>query len=83
MGIRLLEVYCGCTPLYRHTCIFQQGSYRSHTTQDVAARGLDVKGVTLVVNYDPPKNAEDYVHRIGRTGRAGHSGHAPKLLIQA
>lgn len=47
---------------------------------DVAARGLDVKGVTLVINYDPPKNAEDYVHRIGRTGRAGHSGTAVTFL---
>ncbi|MBI3899500.1 MAG: DEAD/DEAH box helicase [Gammaproteobacteria bacterium] len=41
---------------------------------DVAARGLDVNGISHVVNYDLPKNPEDYVHRIGRTGRAGASG---------
>jgi superfamily II DNA/RNA helicase len=43
---------------------------------DVAARGLDVKGVSHVFNFDVPVNAEDYVHRIGRTGRAGLSGRA-------
>jgi ATP-dependent RNA helicase DDX5/DBP2 len=41
---------------------------------DVAARGLDVKDIKVVVNYDMPNNAEDYVHRIGRTGRAGAKG---------
>jgi superfamily II DNA/RNA helicase len=41
---------------------------------DVAARGIDVASITHVINYDLPKVAEDYVHRIGRTGRAGHSG---------
>lgn len=47
---------------------------------DVAARGLDIKGVTLVVNFDAPGNTEDYVHRIGRTGRAGHKGYAVSLI---
>ena len=41
---------------------------------DVAARGLDIKNVKIVINFDPPNNAEDYVHRIGRTGRAGQKG---------
>ncbi|MFH4316823.1 C-terminal helicase domain-containing protein, partial [Acinetobacter baumannii] len=41
---------------------------------DVAARGIDVADVTHVINFDLPKVAEDYVHRIGRTGRAGASG---------
>merc|ERR1719401_1969382 len=49
---------------------------------DVAARGLDIKGVTLVVNYDAPSNTEDYVHRIGRTGRAGMKGHAVSLIVE-
>merc|ERR1712050_821746 len=47
---------------------------------DVAARGLDIKGVGLVINFDPPGNAEDYVHRIGRTGRAGAKGVAITIL---
>jgi superfamily II DNA/RNA helicase len=47
---------------------------------DVAARGIDVPGISHVVNYDLPKNAEDYVHRIGRTGRAGRSGIACSLV---
>jgi superfamily II DNA/RNA helicase len=47
---------------------------------DVAARGLDIKGVDAVFNYDVPFNSEDYVHRIGRTGRAGSAGHAYTLV---
>jgi superfamily II DNA/RNA helicase len=43
---------------------------------DVAARGLDIKGLSHVFNFDVPMHAEDYVHRIGRTGRAGREGHA-------
>lgn len=46
---------------------------------DVAARGLDIKNVNLVVNYDMPNEAANYVHRIGRTGRAGQDGHAVSL----
>jgi superfamily II DNA/RNA helicase len=47
---------------------------------DVAARGIDVPGISHVVNYDLPKNAEDYVHRIGRTGRAGRTGIACSIV---
>jgi ATP-dependent RNA helicase RhlE len=43
---------------------------------DIAARGIDVTGIELVINYDLPEDAENYVHRIGRTARAGCSGHA-------
>ncbi|RYG24687.1 DEAD/DEAH box helicase, partial [bacterium] len=48
---------------------------------DIAARGIDVKGIGLVVNYDLPDNPEDYVHRIGRTGRAGASGKAVTFAL--
>jgi len=47
---------------------------------DVAARGLDVKDITLVVNYDEPKIFEEYIHRIGRTGRAGKTGKAITIV---
>jgi ATP-dependent RNA helicase RhlE len=47
---------------------------------DIAARGLDIAGVTHVINYDVPQHPEDYVHRIGRTGRAGASGLAVTLV---
>ncbi len=50
---------------------------------DVAARGIDVPGITHVFNYDLPKFAEDYVHRIGRTGRAGRTGTAVSLVHHA
>ena len=52
----------------------RRGKVRLLVATDVAARGLDVSGITHVINYDLPKNAEDYVHRIGRTGRAGATG---------
>ena len=50
---------------------------------DVAARGLDIEGVTHVFNYDIPLNAEDYIHRIGRTGRAGASGLAVSFVSKS
>jgi superfamily II DNA/RNA helicase len=52
----------------------RRGKVRLLVATDVAARGLDVSGISHVINYDLPKFAEDYVHRIGRTGRAGASG---------
>ena len=55
---------------------FKNGSYRVLVATDIAARGIDVTGIELVLNYDLPDQAEDYIHRIGRTGRAGASGHA-------
>lgn len=55
---------------------FKMGKYRVLVATDIAARGIDVKNIELVVNYDLPSNAEDYVHRIGRTARAGMKGHA-------
>ena len=55
---------------------FRNGKYRILVATDIAARGIDVKGIELVLNYDLPTGPEDYVHRIGRTGRIGGAGHA-------
>jgi ATP-dependent RNA helicase DDX3X len=55
---------------------FKTGANPVLVATDVAARGLDIPNVGLVVNFDMPKQLDDYVHRIGRTGRAGRSGHA-------
>jgi len=58
----------------------RDGHVRVLVATDVAARGIDVPGITHVINYDAPREAESYVHRIGRTGRAGRSGIAVTLL---
>lgn len=55
---------------------FKKGKYRVLIATDIASRGIDVTGLDLVVNYDLPDDAADYVHRIGRTGRSGRSGRA-------
>ena len=55
---------------------FKSGRYRVLVATDIASRGIDVKGIEVVINYDLPDDPENYVHRIGRTGRAGHAGHA-------
>lgn len=55
---------------------FKEGRVRILIATDVASRGIDVKDITCVINYDFPRNIEDYVHRVGRTGRAGHLGTA-------
>jgi superfamily II DNA/RNA helicase len=58
----------------------RDGRMRVLVATDVAARGIDVPGINLVVNYDAPRQGEDYVHRIGRTGRAGRAGVAVTFL---
>ena len=58
---------------------FKSGRARILVATDIAARGIDVIGIELVVNYDLPDDPENYVHRIGRTARAGKSGHAISL----
>ncbi len=55
---------------------FKSGKYRVLVATDIASRGIDVKGIELVLNYDLPMDTSDYVHRIGRTARAGAEGHA-------
>src|SRR5436190_16065719 len=60
--------------------VFKSGKYEVMVATDIAARGIDVAGVTHVINYDVPEHSEDYVHRIGRTGRAQKVGDAFTLM---
>jgi ATP-dependent RNA helicase RhlE len=62
---------------------FRKGSFRVLVATDIAARGLDIQGITHVINYDLPPVADDYVHRIGRTARAGAPGYALSLVTEA
>ena len=62
---------------------FEQGRYKVLVATDVASRGIDVRDVAHVVNYDLPTLAEDFIHRVGRTGRNGASGLASTLLSPA
>jgi ATP-dependent RNA helicase DDX3X len=62
---------------------FRAGRYPILVATDLAARGLDINGVTHVFNYDMPKNIDDYVHRIGRTGRAGNTGVAVSFFTES
>eukprot|EP00933_Yihiella_yeosuensis_P042656 TRINITY_DN37298_c0_g1_i1.p1 TRINITY_DN37298_c0_g1~~TRINITY_DN37298_c0_g1_i1.p1 ORF type:complete len:602 (+),score=150.71 TRINITY_DN37298_c0_g1_i1:81-1886(+) len=59
---------------------FKNGDSPMMIATNVAGRGLDIKDITLVINYEPPEDGQDYVHRIGRTGRAGRKGTAITLL---
>ncbi|ADY73791.1 DEAD/DEAH box helicase domain protein [Desulfurobacterium thermolithotrophum DSM 11699] len=59
---------------------FKEGKVKTLVATDVAARGIDIKDVGLVINYELPENPESYVHRIGRTGRAGREGTAISLV---
>jgi ATP-dependent RNA helicase RhlE len=61
---------------------FKMGHISILVATDVAARGIDVKNIALVINYDLPMDSENYVHRIGRTARAGESGHAVSLCSE-
>lgn len=62
---------------------FRSGEIRILVATDIAARGLDIEGLPVVINYDIPHVASDYIHRIGRTGRAGNDGVAITLLSPA
>ncbi|MCM0059891.1 MAG: DEAD/DEAH box helicase [Algoriphagus sp.] len=59
---------------------FKSGKTRVLVATDLAARGLDIQGLPLVINYELPRSPKDYIHRIGRTGRAGATGHAISLI---
>ena len=60
---------------------FEAGKVKALVATDVAARGLDLEGVTHVINFDPPDEDKGYVHRTGRTGRAGRSGTAITFVL--
>lgn len=60
---------------------FRRGDCRILVATDIAARGIDVDDIELVVNYDMPQSEEDYVHRVGRTGRIGKSGTALNFIV--
>eukprot|EP00928_Gymnodinium_smaydae_P089617 TRINITY_DN7354_c0_g2_i1.p1 TRINITY_DN7354_c0_g2~~TRINITY_DN7354_c0_g2_i1.p1 ORF type:complete len:1373 (+),score=227.90 TRINITY_DN7354_c0_g2_i1:530-4120(+) len=62
---------------------FRSGETSVLVATDVAARGLDIKGISLVVNYDSANSTEDHVHRIGRTGRAGEKGRSVTFLTRS
>jgi ATP-dependent RNA helicase RhlE len=78
MGYRAAEIHSNRSLLQRREALegFKSGKYKVLVATDIASRGIDVTGIELVVNYDLPEDAQNYVHRIGRTGRAGHKGHA-------
>lgn len=78
MGHKVAEIHSDRSLGQRKEALsgFKSGLYRILVATDIAARGIDVKGITLVINYDLPDNTQDYVHRIGRTGRAGQEGRA-------
>ncbi|MBI3115567.1 MAG: DEAD/DEAH box helicase [Candidatus Kerfeldbacteria bacterium] len=83
MGHTAAELHANRTLSQRRAALdgFKQGIYRVLVATDIAARGIDVTGIELVVNYDLPSVAEAYVHRIGRTGRAGQVGKAISFVM--
>jgi len=78
LGQRSDEIHSNLSLSRRRSALngFKSKEVRILVATDVAARGLDISGIELVINYNLPDNCEDYVHRIGRTGRAGQSGKA-------
>lgn len=62
---------------------FKRGEYRYLAATDLAARGIDIENISLVINYDIPLDEENYVHRTGRTGRAGQKGKAISFVVTA
>lgn len=76
MGHTAAEIHSNLSMPQRRRSLdgFKSGEHRVLVATDIAARGIDVSNIELVVNYDLPDNPDDYVHRIGRTGRNGKSG---------
>ena len=84
LGIQAKAIHGGLTQSSRINILegFHRGRPKILIATDVAARGLDIKNVTHVFNYDVPKNVDDYTHRIGRTARFGKEGKAITLLCK-
>ena len=83
MGSTAAEIHSNRSLPQRRQALegFKRGKYRVLVATDIAARGIDVHDIALVVNYDVPEYAEDYIHRIGRTGRAGKKGRAITFIM--
>ena len=77
-GIVAVAIHSGRTQNQRQQALdgFASGKFQVMVATDIAARGINVEGISHVINYDVPTHAEDYVHRIGRTGRAEATGDA-------
>merc|ERR1712232_799024 len=75
-GVKVTAIHGDRSQSERESALhaFKTGANPVLVATDVAARGLDIPNVSLVVNFDMPKQLDDYVHRIGRTGRAGRKG---------
>ncbi len=82
-GHQVSEIHSNLSFSQRKTALasFKNGTKRILVATDVAARGLDIKDIELVLNFDLPDNSEDYVHRIGRTARAGKGGKAISFAL--
>ena len=78
LGVNSAEIHSDRSLPQRREALegFKTGKYRVLVATDIAARGIDVTGIELVINYDLPEEGENYVHRIGRTARAGREGRA-------
>lgn len=83
LGISAAELHSNRSLSQRKEALegFKSGKYRVLVATDIASRGIDVIGIELILNYDLPSTAEDYVHRIGRTARAGAKGHAISFAL--
>ncbi|MEO5931333.1 MAG: DEAD/DEAH box helicase, partial [Candidatus Kapaibacterium sp.] len=77
-GIQAVALHSDRTQSQRLRALdgFKRGRFKVMVATDIAARGLDVEGISHVINFDTPTSAEDYIHRIGRTGRAESTGDA-------
>jgi len=82
-GIKAVAMHGDLTQAARQRALkgFDDGRYTTLVATDVAARGLDVDGIDLVVNYDPPEDHKAYLHRVGRTARAGRKGTGVTLVM--